>query len=113
MDRRAESLDVTPDFDVLVIGAGLAGLAAARDLNELGRRVSVLEARDRLGGRTWTGILPGTDVSVDFGGTWVHPDAQPAVTTEVERYGLELRSYPSPSVLVWWRDGELITNEGG
>jgi monoamine oxidase len=104
---------MSTDVDVLVVGGGLAGLAAARDLSEMGRRVTVLEARDRLGGRTWTGTLPGTDVTVDFGGTWVHPDAQPAVSTEIERYDLELRSHPSPTVLVWWRDGELITNEGG
>jgi monoamine oxidase len=41
------------DADVLVIGGGFAGLVAARDLRERGRNVILLEARDRLGGRTW------------------------------------------------------------
>ena len=41
------------DIDVVVIGAGFAGIAAARDLVEAGRSVVVLEARDRIGGRTW------------------------------------------------------------
>ena len=39
---------------VLVAGAGLAGLTAARDLNALGADVTVVEARDRVGGRVWT-----------------------------------------------------------
>lgn len=39
--------------DVLVVGGGIAGLTAARDLAQSGRSVLVLEARDRLGGRTW------------------------------------------------------------
>ncbi len=56
--------------DVCVIGAGFAGLAAAKLLVEAGRDVVVLEARDRVGGRVWNRALPdGTVVSV--GGTWL------------------------------------------
>jgi monoamine oxidase len=57
--------------DVLVIGAGMAGLTAARDLQQAGQRVMVLEARDRIGGRVWTNrSWPG--IPLDLGASWIH-----------------------------------------
>nr|BFE37184.1 FAD-dependent oxidoreductase [Actinomadura rugatobispora] len=61
-----------PDVDVAVVGAGLAGLTAARALRAAGRGVVVFEARDRVGGRTWSRPLPGGAV-VDHGGQWIGP----------------------------------------
>jgi len=58
------------DADVVVVGAGVAGLAAARALVQGGQRVVVLEARDRIGGRTWTDDEIG--VPVDLGASWIH-----------------------------------------
>lgn len=102
-----------PDVDVVVVGGGLAGLIAARDVAAAGRRVTVLEARDRLGGRTWTSTLPGTDVEVELGGTWVHPDAQPAVAAEIARYDLPMRSYPEPSYNVFVSGGRRLVGHDG
>lgn len=52
---------------VLVVGAGLAGLAAARELAHLGYRVTVLEARDRVGGRLSSNSLGDGNSAVDLG----------------------------------------------
>jgi monoamine oxidase len=58
--------------DVVVVGAGLAGLTAARRLEAAGHSVAVLEARNRVGGRTVNASIGGGDV-VEMGGQWVGP----------------------------------------
>lgn len=59
---------MTPD--VLIVGAGAAGLGAAQTLRACGRTSLVLEARDRVGGRIWTDTVGG--VPVDLGAAWIH-----------------------------------------
>ena len=61
---------------VIVIGAGMAGIMAARTLQDAGGNVTILEARDRIGGRTHTDHSLGT--SVDLGAAWIHgPNGNP------------------------------------
>ena len=79
------------DYDVVVIGGGFAGIAAARDCRENGYSTLVLEARNRLGGRTFTSEFG--DNQVELGGTWIHW-SQPFVWAEKERYGLEVKETP-------------------
>ncbi|MEP7243956.1 MAG: NAD(P)/FAD-dependent oxidoreductase [Gammaproteobacteria bacterium] len=62
-------------FDVIVIGAGAAGLAAAARLGEAGRSVLVLEARDRIGGRMWTRHEPGVAAPIELGAEFIHGHA--------------------------------------
>src|SRR3977135_492449 len=63
------------DADVCVVGAGYAGLTAARRLTQGGKEVVVLEARDRVGGRIWTQHLSDGS-AVDRGGAWLGPKAE-------------------------------------
>ena len=78
----------TGDVDVVVIGAGFAGLAAARRLVAAGRSVVVLEARDRVGGRVLNHELEG-GVVVESGGQWIGPQQRRANEVCAE-LGLEL-----------------------
>lgn len=84
--------------DVVIIGAGIAGLITARELNRTGLRTVVLEARDRIGGRTWTAHRLGRDV--EMGGTWVHW-VQPHVWAEITRYGLAVTRGPRAEETYW------------
>ena len=72
-----------PSFDVLVIGAGAAGLAAAAGLATSGRAVLILEARDRIGGRIWTHAEPGFPVPVELGAEFIH--GEPEATFDLMR----------------------------
>ena len=85
------------DADVVVIGAGFAGIAAARDLREAGRSVVVLEARDRIGGRTWYRELPGSGISVEYGGMSFVEDSDrlESLREEFSRVSAELRWTPA------------------
>lgn len=73
--------------DVVVVGAGLAGLSAARTLVCAGYELIVVEARDRVGGRTWSQTRPDGTV-VDLGGQWVGP-TQDRILALAEELGVE------------------------
>lgn len=87
--------------DVVVIGAGFAGLIAARELSAAGLSVVVLEARDRVGGRTWTDRRLGHDL--ELGGTWVHW-VQPHTWAEMSRYGRDIVRSPVADEAYWIGD---------
>lgn len=92
---------------VLVIGAGIAGLAAARALHDAGHRVTVLEARDRLGGRLHTVRFRGA--ALDLGGAWIHgPDGNPMAELADAAGVRRLPTYDAKSA-VYDADGRALT----
>jgi monoamine oxidase len=74
---------------VLVVGAGIAGLGAAERLAKAGATVTVIEARDRIGGRTHTSHL-WPDLPVDMGASWIHGTRHNPVTALATAQGLTL-----------------------
>lgn len=85
------------DRDVVIVGAGPSGLTAARELKKAGLSVAVLEARDRVGGRTWTDTVDGA--MLEIGGQWVSPD-QTVLLALLDELGLKTYSR--------YREGESV-----
>ncbi|GAA1126424.1 flavin monoamine oxidase family protein [Microbacterium aurantiacum] len=83
--------------DVVIVGAGAAGLTAAHELRKAGLSVAVLEARERVGGRLWTDVIDGA--MLEIGGQWVSPD-QEALKETIAELGLETYSR--------YREGESV-----
>src|SRR6478736_1396523 len=85
------------DRDVVIVGAGPSGLTAARELKKAGLSVAVLEARDRVGGRTWTDTVDGA--MLEIGGQRVSPD-QTGLLGLLDELGLQTYSR--------YRDGQAV-----
>lgn len=66
--------DLGQRFDVIIVGAGLAGISAAKELEHFGdkKKVLILEANDRIGGRAYLGKIGKNRVPIDYGGAWIH-----------------------------------------
>lgn len=77
---------MTDHFDTIVVGAGVAGLVAARLVARSGRRVVVLEARDRIGGRVHTDRRDG--LATDLGASWIHGITDSAVFAATSAFGM-------------------------
>jgi monoamine oxidase len=85
--------------DAIVVGGGFAGVTAAREIALRGRSVLLLEARDRLGGRTWSADWDG--IAVGYGGAWVHWH-QPHTWSEITRAGLRVELSEDAQRAHWW-----------
>jgi monoamine oxidase len=88
--------------DVIVIGAGMAGLTAARALAEAGRKVLVIEAKDRIGGRIWTQHIG--DESIEMGAEFIH-GRPPELWALIDEAGIE--TYERDGAQVCFEDESL------
>ncbi|HEX6639846.1 MAG TPA: NAD(P)/FAD-dependent oxidoreductase [Thermoanaerobaculia bacterium] len=90
-------------YDVVIIGAGAAGLAAARVLSGAGKRICILEARDRIGGRVSSLHLPDLPLPVELGAEFIHGESETTFGI-VEAAALAALELPDSH---WWsKDGQ-------
>ena len=94
--------------DLLLIGAGAAGLLAARDLARAGRRVTILEARDRVGGRVHTCQPPGFTAPVETGAEFMHGDV-PLTRQLLREAGIAWQATAGETYVL--RGGEIEADE--
>ena len=95
-------VETKAETEVAVIGAGLSGLVAARELVRSGKEVLILEARNRVGGRTYTQYAEG--VPLEMGGQWIGP-AQERVLGLVREFGIETFPADAPGRTVLYECG--------
>jgi monoamine oxidase len=98
--------------DVVVVGAGLAGLTAARDVHRAGRSVLVLEARSRVGGRCFSrSIGPGASDVANMGATFVGP-TQHRIQAVMRELGIGLFPTYGTGKLIWYQNGHRTPYNG-
>jgi monoamine oxidase len=90
--------------DVVIVGAGLCGLALAHRLVARGQRVCLLEARDRTGGRVLTQTDAATGQPLDLGPSWFWPDTEPHMVALLAALGLESTAQHDPGDALWLTD---------
>lgn len=91
-------------WDVVIVGAGLCGLALAHRLAARGQRVRLLEARDRIGGRVLTQTDAATGQPLDLGPSWFWPDTEPHMVALLAALGLESIEQHDPGDALWLTD---------
>jgi polyamine oxidase len=92
---------------VVVIGAGMSGLAAARELRRAGCEVAVLEGRNRLGGRTWTDHRMG--LPMDMGAHWIEGTSGNPLTALARELGVRTVPTPGDEALLFDHDGRRLS----
>lgn len=108
--RPARADDEGAGEHVLVVGAGVSGLAAARTLQEAGRRVTVLEGRERIGGRVVTSRA-WADLPCDLGASWIQGARKNPIAELADSWGLPTKATDPDEATVLRPGGRRVTDE--
>lgn len=110
LGARAQAATLPRDADVVVIGAGAAGIAAARRVQAAGRKVVVLEASAQIGGRCATDSST-FDVPLDLGARWLHTPETNALVKFARGAGVEVAPSPSQKLRIGRRNARAAETE--
>ncbi len=102
--------DTILQTEVLVVGAGAAGLGAARALQDEGYQVMVLEARNRLGGRVWTN-RSWPNSALDMGASWIHGMEGNPLTRLAHQFGLKTIITDYDSLALYNAQGKKLSED--
>jgi monoamine oxidase len=106
----AATADPDTPLDVIVVGAGMAGLAAARTLHNQGYRVVIVEARNRPGGRVWTSRA-WPDSPLDMGASWIHGVRDNPISELADRFEVERIATDYDDVTLYDADGYEVDED--
>jgi len=111
-EKSAEAIVEPADkiYDVIIIGAGMSGIAAADKLDSEGMDVLILEARDRIGGRIWTIYWDEAEKPIDMGASWIHGATNNPMTKIANDNGFELLETDLTSRVILGSNGEWLTD---
>ena len=97
------------DVDVVVVGAGYAGITASRDLCDRGLSVLVLEASERIGGRAFSSTFKGRDEPIEHGAQWISQRVSHNMRREIQRYDIATVADAAPESVTFCTGGERRT----
>ncbi|GKT88754.1 amine oxidase [Colletotrichum tofieldiae] len=101
------------EVDVIVVGGGFSGLMAAYEVSKAGHKTLLLEAKNRIGGRSFTQPLRSTpDAVIDMGAAWINKNIQPTIYALCEKFSLEtIEQYTTGDIIEQDHDGNIYPSE--
>lgn len=95
---------------IIVVGAGASGIATARELHDAGHTVTILEARDRIGGRIWTDTRM-ANIPLDLGASWIHGIENNPVWDLVQEYTIPTQPTNYDDTFAYHVDGDVVSED--